>query len=235
MAPEKKPEEIQRFSWNIRIQHFILLTSMIVLCLTGLALMFHDTWFGHLVIKLEGGFEARGIIHRIFAVILVLLGIYHSFYVLFTEEGHQELMKLLPTWKDVQDFFHSWTLSLSGKKESREFGKYSFINKIQYWGVVLGFIVMVISGGILWFRSISMAIFPKWVIDLVVIFHGWQGLIIFIVLFLWHLYNVHLNPDYFPMSKVWLTGKISVDELKRKHYLEYVELFKEDGGKAKDE
>jgi hypothetical protein len=35
------------------------------------------------------------------------------------------------------------------------------------------------------------------------------------------MYNVHLNPSIFPMSRIWLTGRISREELKHEHPLEY--------------
>jgi hypothetical protein len=35
------------------------------------------------------------------------------------------------------------------------------------------------------------------------------------------MYNVHFNPSVFPMSRVWLTGRISLHELKENHPLEY--------------
>ncbi|HDL78398.1 MAG TPA: hypothetical protein ENH09_02360, partial [Bacteroidetes bacterium] len=122
----EQPKEIQRMSLSLRIQHIVLLTSMIILSLTGLALKFHDNWFAHFVMQIEGGFEARGIIHRIFAVILILVGIYHSFYVLFSDEGHRDLMKLVPKLKDLKDFFRYWRRNITGSREKIPFGKYSF-------------------------------------------------------------------------------------------------------------
>ncbi len=232
MMAEKK--EVVRFSKNILIQHIILMTSMIMLSITGLALKYSDSWLGRLFIKLEGGLETRGIIHRTFAVILILLGVYHLLYVMFTEEGHRELMKIRPTWKDFKDFWQYLGYSLFGKGSMPKVGKYDFRQKFQYWGVIVGFWVMVLTGFILWFGSAAMAVFPKWVIDTTFIFHGYGGLLIFLILFLYHLYNVHLNPDHFPMSKTWLTGRISIEELRREHPLEYEELFGSDTTKEEE-
>jgi hypothetical protein len=50
-------------------------------------------------------------------------------------------------------------------------------------------------------------------------------MLIFVVLFVWHIYDVHISPDVFPMSTVWLTGKISKDKLKENHPLEYERIF----------
>jgi hypothetical protein len=45
-----------------------------------------------------------------------------------------------------------------------------------------------------------------------------------VILFLWHLYNVHLHPSVFPMNPAWLTGKVSVEWLREEHPLEYEKL-----------
>ena len=33
----------------------------------------------------------------------------------------------------------------------------------------------------------------------------------------WHLYNVHFSPAVFPMSKIWLKGTITYEEMQHEH------------------
>jgi len=80
---------------------------------------------------------------------------------------------------------------------------------------------MTISGFALWFKDASMSIFPKWLIDTFFVLHGRAGLLIFFLLFLWHIYDMHLSPPNFPMDWSWLNGKISLEKLKKTHYKEY--------------
>ncbi|MFQ6617741.1 MAG: cytochrome b/b6 domain-containing protein [Fidelibacterota bacterium] len=224
MEREDADKFIIRFSLNQRIQHWVLLISMLVLLLTGLALMFSNTWFGRFMIMIEGGIQTRGLIHRIAAIVLVGLSVYHIFYVMFTEEGHRELMALRPRLRDFRDFFQNLKYNFGMDDEPPKFYKYDFRQKFQYFGVWVGGIIMVVTGFILWFETQSLAIYPKWVIDIIAIIHGWEGVIIFFILLLLHLYNVHLNPDVFPMSRTWLTGKLSVDEMRNRHQLEYEKM-----------
>jgi hypothetical protein len=42
---------------------------------------------------------------------------------------------------------------------------------------------------------------------------------------LWHFYNTHLRPTIFPMSWVWLTGRIPVEALYEEHRAEYERQF----------
>ena len=87
---------------------------------------------------------------------------------------------------------------------------------------------MAVTGFLLWFETPTMEVFPKWVIDLTRVVHSWEGVLIFIILILWHLYQVHLSPGSFPMNYAWLDGKISDDRLKTEHSLEYENMT---GGK----
>ena len=54
-APAPAPREFVRFSWNFRAQHWVLLTSCLVLILTGLPLKFHEARILQLFFDLVGG------------------------------------------------------------------------------------------------------------------------------------------------------------------------------------
>src|SRR3972149_7703476 len=97
-------EMVLRFTTLMRVQHFILFVTLIVLSLTGFALKYHDTWFGGALIQIEGGIEARGIFHRAAAILLMILAVYHSWWVVMTDEGHRGLMVLKVKLTDLQKF-----------------------------------------------------------------------------------------------------------------------------------
>lgn len=218
---------VTRFSLAFRLQHISIFVSMIILALTGLALVYHDTSFGKMLVGLEGGYEIRGRIHRIFAIILVCGAFWHFLQVLFTENAHREFLEMMPRKKDFVDFLVTLKSYLNISSERAKFKKFNFIQKFQYWGVFAGILIMGISGVILWFKEFSMAVLPKWVMDTTLVVHGYEGTIAFLVLFLWHQYNAHLNPDVFPMDKTWIDGKMSLEDLKERHPLEYEKVMYE--------
>lgn len=217
-------EMVVRLTVIQRIQHALIIVTMLVLLLTGIGLLFHESWWAAWLIRLEGGMTARGYLHRTSAVILMLLALWHACHVIFTRRGHEEFLLLLPRAQDLRDFIHTMRFNAGKADRPPVFGKYSFTEKFQYNGVMVGTIVMIITGLLLWFENISMAVMPKWAFDVTALIHGYDGVLAFIVLFLWHLYNVHLNPRVFPMNKVWLTGKITMKELRERHYLQYQEI-----------
>lgn len=227
----KHSQEVQRFTLNERIQHVILFASLIILAVTGLALKYHNTWLGAFLIRIEGGVQARGWIHRGSAVILIALSIYHFFYVVFAERGHRELMLISPGLKDVRDFYLAfrWYIGLSDMLP--RYDKYGVVEKVQYWGASMGSLIMIVTGLVLWFETQSMAVLPKWFMDIVAVVHGYEGVLIFLVLFLWHMYIVHLNPRHFPMNRTWLTGRISLERLREEHPVEYEQVMQEKRGR----
>ena len=68
---------MKRMTTNQRWQHLILLSSFIILVITGFALKFPDSWFAEI---LGMGEHVRSIIHRIAGVVLIGAGFYHVFY-----------------------------------------------------------------------------------------------------------------------------------------------------------
>lgn len=221
----RDPEEIQRFTANELAQHWVLMISLTVLALTGLALFAHGTWIGKVLMAIEGGMEARGAIHRFFAVVLMLLAGWHFLYVVFTERGHRQLMEMLPRASDFRGFLALLGYYLGRTPEPPPFGRFTPMQKLQYWGAGLGSLMMIFTGLILWFHTQAMAVMPKWVFDITLIVHGYEGLILFILLFGWHLYIVHFSPGNFPMQRTFLSGRISRQRLWQEHRLEYLELF----------
>ncbi|RPI18486.1 MAG: hypothetical protein EHM58_05375 [Ignavibacteriae bacterium] len=219
-------EYVIRFNLSERIQHVILFVSLIMLLITGLSLTYYDSWLGRMMIEIEGGLQGRGRLHNLFAFILIALCVYHAFYITFSDKGHKEISHLKFRKKDFKKLIPGLKFSMGLNTNKPSSGRYNISQKFQYWGVVLGCAVMIVTGLILLLKVWGIAmIVPKWLWDITGVVHSNEGILIFIVLFLWHIYDVHLSPKIFPMNKVWLTGKISKQELQSEHPEEYEEIY----------
>ena len=223
--PRKGPmPSVERFTLNERLQHALLMASTLVLLVTGFSLLFHDFAIGRWLLRLEGGVAGRGLIHRWAAVVLMGVSAYHLLYVLFTERGHAQFMQIRPAWKDGRDFLQVVRLNLGCAEERPAFDRFDYRQKFQYWAFALASGSMVLSGLALWFATQAMAVLPKWVFDLLAVLHGRESIVIFLLLFLWHLYDTHLRPEVFPMDWSWITGQISRADLRTRHPAEYERL-----------
>nr|MCU0231141.1 hypothetical protein [Acidobacteriota bacterium] len=86
--------------------------------------------------------------------------------------------------------------------------------------LVWGTIVMVVSGIVLWTESA----WPALVVELSQIVHGYEALLAFAAILLWHLFGVHLKPGIFPMNRTWIDGGMPMHAMKEEHRDEYDEV-----------
>jgi formate dehydrogenase gamma subunit len=220
-------EQFVRLTLAQRIQHVILFTSFFTLVATGIPLVFPDAPLLHKLFFFPSSFWLRGIIHRIAGVTLISVGLFQVGYVIVSRHGNSDFRKIIPTPQDALDALNLFLYNLGVRSEKPKFGKFNFIEKFEYWALVWGIFVMAITGALLWFQEAAIALFPIWVLDIVRIMHGFEAILAFLAIIIWHMYNVHLNPEVFPMSKVWITGKLSKEELKDHHPLEYEDMLRE--------
>jgi formate dehydrogenase gamma subunit len=216
----------ERFTLSQRIQHVVLMLSFIVLIVTGLPLLTPNSSIIRALFSFPGTFELRGLLHRIAAVVLIGLSAYHVLYSLLSERGGRDVREMIFRKKDFRDFVGYLKYNLGKTKTGPRYGRFNFIEKFEYFSVVWGTTVMIITGLMLWQEEATMAFMPKWVLDIATAVHGYEAVLAFLAIIIWHLYTVHLNPDVFPMNKVWLKGTLSEEEMKKHHPLEYEELMK---------
>jgi formate dehydrogenase subunit gamma len=213
--------EFERLSLNQRIQHIILISSFTLLVLTGMPIRYADSPVSATMVRMMGGVTIRGALHRFGALMLIGVCVYHLFYVLFSAKGREDLGELTPSIKDAKDLMQmlKYYFGLADKKP--KFGRFNYIEKFEYLAMGWGSLVMAATGLVLWFENQAMMVFPKWVLDVAGIVHSYEALLAFLAIVIWHFYHVHLNPESFPMSRIWLTGKITEHELRELHPLEY--------------
>jgi formate dehydrogenase subunit gamma len=241
-ADKKKPEEtFLRFGWNFRFQHIVLLTSTVMLILTGVPLKYPKNAVSQFVISWFAGAAGARSVHHFFALGLIFVGIYHLIYSFWSNQGRKDFFELLPSLKDFSDVFNQIKLYLGLRKEKVKYGRFSYVEKFDYWAVYWGLIMMIGTGAVMWlfqgkfdpviFGEINLSWGPslitKIVYDIARAMHSDEALLATLVIIGWHFYNVHLNPHKFPMSKVWLTGKMTKKEMMAEHTLEYEKIMKE--------
>ncbi len=215
---EKNVISIPRFTRNEVIQHLFLLTSFIALAITGFALKYPDSFWSEGLLSLGMTEAVRSTIHRVSAVIMSALSLYHLFYILFTARGRNVLYEMLPRIKDLKDVVDNMLYYLKMKKRHPHFNQYDYAEKAEYWALIWGTFVMAATGFILWFPTIIGEWAPIWLIKVSEIIHFYEAILATLAIIVWHWFFVLIHPKEYPMSFTWIDGKMSI-----KHYREHHE------------
>ncbi len=221
----KEGEMFQRFNRNFRFQHIVMFSAVILLIITGMPIKFPNFLLSRFVINLWGGINNSTIVHRIGALMLVYFMVHHMLYTVLSRDGRRDFVLLLPMPKDLRDAVQNIRYFLGKVKEKPKFGRFSYIEKFDYWAVYWGCIIMIGSGAFLWGESIALKFVPKFVLDIAHEMHSDEALLATLAIVIWHFYNVHFNPERFPGTLMWWHGQISEHELKDEHPLEYEEMM----------
>jgi cytochrome b subunit of formate dehydrogenase len=188
-------------------QHALLTISFICLVFSGFALRFSDAWWVGWLFGWEGGFPFRGILHRISAVVLMISSLWHVFYLTSTR-GKQFLRDMWPQKKDFVQCWQLVTFNLGINKGKPRFGRFSYMEKAEYWALVWGTAVMVITGLLLWFDNLAVSWLPKGFLDVMLVIHYYEAWLATLAILIWHMYTTVFNPGIYPMNPAWYTGKM---------------------------
>lgn len=205
-----------------RIQHGFLLVSFFALVITGFALAWPDSIFA----TISGGEAVRRVIHRIAAVVMLVLGVLHVIYMVFTKEGRQGVKDFWFSFKDAKDVIGVMKYYLGLSKVHPKMGRFTYAEKAEYWALVWGTIVMGISGLMLWFevQVSSWLGLPRWWVDVALMIHYYEAILATLAIIIWHLYAVIFDPDVYPINWAMLDGKMTEHQFRHEHELEWEKM-----------
>jgi formate dehydrogenase subunit gamma len=222
---------IVRFNLKQRIEHFVTMTVFALLCMTGLPQKFYQAGWAHTLVDVFGGVDATRWIHRICGIVLALSTIVHFTNAILLMLGKRTYFSMVPTKKDFEDVIQQLKYYLGMTEEHPQYDRFTYKEKFEYWGLVIGNVIMVATGFILFFPVQAANLIPGQLIPAAKVAHSNEGLMAFFVITIWHIFNAHLNPDVFPFDASIFTGKVSRERYLHEHPLELARL---EGGAPPD-
>ncbi|HUJ26322.1 MAG TPA: cytochrome b/b6 domain-containing protein [Myxococcales bacterium] len=225
-AEEHAPEArtVVRFDKHQLVQHWVMIASCVLLVFTGWPLHGAHLTASKPLISAFGGVASGALIHRIAGVLMGISALYHLAYLTVLAIRNQPFLSMLPGPKDLKDLWGNIRYFFDKTQERPKFGRFMYAEKFDYWAVFWGVAIMFGTGLVRWFPVWFAKWMPASIIESCQIAHGDEATLAALALFVWHLYNVHLRPSVFPMSWVWIDGKIDVHTMKEEHGAEYEEL-----------
>ena len=220
-----------RFTRFQRGLHLTVILSFFGLAITGMMLKFAYTEWAQILIRLFGGVESAGWIHRVCAIATFGYFFLHICDVIRRfRRGDKTLRQflfgpdsLLPQPIDVREFGATlkWFL---GRGPRPNYGRWTYWEKFDYFAVFWGVVIIGATGLCLWFPELFTRLLPGWSVNVATIIHSDEALLATGFIFTVHFFNTHFRPDKFPMDTVVFTGSMSVDELRRDKPRLYDEL-----------
>jgi formate dehydrogenase subunit gamma len=212
-----------RFSPIQRTEHAVLMVTFVMLAVTGLAQRYSTVgWSAWLILHL-GGIAYTRLIHRGFAVIFMLSALFHFGYIAYSYFIKHRNLPMLPTLKDFQDAIGALRYAFGFTDRSPQFGRFDYRQKFEYWGLIFGSTVIIVTGLILAYPVAVTTFLPGQVVAAAVEFHGFEATLAVLTIIIWHLYDVIFRPGVFPADTSIFTGKISRERALEEHPLEYTE------------
>lgn len=211
---------VVRFSLAQRVEHQLLIVSFTALAVTGLAQRFATEPLGGFLLALMGGIDLVRQIHRLFALLFVLQALYHLVafvynYVLYGRRG-----SLWPNRADLTHLIQMVRYNLGRSSQLPNFGRYSFEEKVEYWALVWGSAVMILTGFMQAFPIAFTYVLPGDVIPIARAIHGWEAILAVSAIIVWHMYHTVIKKRNVSI----FTGHMTEEEMEEEHPAELAYL-----------
>ena len=240
-------EQYVRFKPFERFLHILVVTSFLLLTITGMPLKFYYTSWAKVIFSFFGGAEVARTMHHLGAVITFCYFALHLSNLLVKLWGRRGYLKdpetgkitlarglkalahpdsMIPNKQDLDDLVahNKWFF---GKGPKPQFDRWTYFEKFDYLAVFWGVFAIGVSGLIMWFPVFFSHFLPGWIINVSLIIHSDEALLAAGFIFTVHFFNTHFRLEKFPMDTVIFSGRVSKSELIHERKRWYDRLVKD--------
>ena len=216
-------EYMVRFDAHQRLQHFLMMSSFIVLALTGFPQKFAELGVSQSFVSTLGGLETVRAIHRGAGFVMLANCTYHLAYLFnrIVVQKRYSALSMIPKPKDALDALQMVRYFLGLTNEKPAFDRFSYVEKFDYWAVFWGIAMMGGSGLTLLFAVQVAHIAPGEIVPLAHTIHSDEAMLAVSWIAIVHMFNAHLAPGIFPFNPAIFTGRLRRDRYQHEHPLEY--------------
>ncbi len=221
---QKKRRHFVRFARPEVAVHLTLTLSFVTLAVTGFALAYPDAAWVKVLRWLGMSEPVRSFAHRAAAVLLGGTALAHAAYIAFTAHGRYSFRQMLPRPADLRDLRQNLAYHLGLAAEPPKFDRFDYTMKAEYWALIWGTLLMILTGCMLWFKVGTTEFVPRWMVYVAERVHFYEAILACLAIVVWHFFFVMYHPNEYPMNLTWITGRITEEEMRESHPLEYERL-----------
>lgn len=206
----------RRFTLSDRIEHWVQVFAFTGLAITGLIQLGSDKWVPQAVITVFGGINTTRVIHRSLGIVVLIATAYHlgtaGYRFLVTRTGKH----MIPGLGDARAAWHAIAYNLGIRDEPPYEGRFTFAEKMEYWSIIWGTMLMAATGLMMWNPVATTSILPGEFIPAAKAAHGGEAILAVLAIIVWHAYFVHLRH----FNRSMLTGDLGEEEMEEEHAAE---------------
>ena len=207
-----------RFTSAQRLEHQVLIVTFTVLALTGLLQRYSAILpVGWVINTVFGGVETLRTLHHLAAVIFIIESIYHLARIMIVWFVKRERGSMWPYFRDFSHLLGMVKYNAGLAKKKPEFGRFNVEEKIEYWALLWGTAIMILTGLIQWFPTWITLALPGETIPVARAVHGWEAVLATLAIIVWHTYHTVIKEK----NRSIFTGIMTEKEMEETHPLEY--------------
>ena len=206
---------ILRFPLVHRLEHGLTALAVFVLALTGLPQKYPTASLSLSLFRWLGGVEMARTIHHVAAVVLMVVLMVHVGSILYERYVLGISFPLKLTKQDFRNAVEAVRYNLGWRKEPPRQGWFTFEEKVEYWSLIWGLVIMGVTGFFLWNPLTATRWLPGQFIPAAKVAHGSEAVLAVLALLVWHTYHVHLKR----FNKSMFTGYLTDEEVQEEHPL----------------
>jgi formate dehydrogenase gamma subunit len=230
--PEQKADEIlpepsqkdkllyKRFRLFDRIEHWVFITSFITLAITGLVQRYFSSPISQAIMRGLGGIESTRTVHHIAAILMMLCVIYHIGAVIYKLYVRRTRLTMLPGMADFVAFWDTIKFFIGKRKNPAQQGRFTFEEKIEYFAVVWGTIIMAITGFMMWNPIMTTKFLSGQFIVAAKFAHSMEAVLAVLSILIWHFYHIFIKT----FNKSMFNGNLNEHQMMHEHPVELADI-----------
>jgi cytochrome b subunit of formate dehydrogenase len=158
-------------------------------------------------------------------VLMLGLFVYSVLRSVGTKRGWQQIKAKFPVLADSTQVVQNILYSVGLSSEHPEFDRYDYSEKAEYWALMWGGFVMILTGGILWFETFFLAFIPRWLFDVAKAIHYYEAWLATLAILVWHFFFMFIHPENYPINFTVATGRMTEEEYMERHPADYERMI----------